>query len=69
MPRPLNPLRVAGPVLLAVVGSLGWSVTTAAQPAPVRTGVLQLDERRGAVILDTPAPPDRSVLATLFYRA
>lgn len=54
MPRPLNPLRVAGPVLLAVVGSLGWSVTAAAQPAPVRTGVLQLDERRGAVILDTP---------------
>ena len=54
MPRPLNPLRAAGPVLLAVVGSLGWSVTAAAQPAPVRTGVLQLDERRGAVILDTP---------------
>ncbi|KQQ26395.1 hypothetical protein ASF53_20890 [Methylobacterium sp. Leaf123] len=54
MPRPLNPLRAAGPVLLAVVGSLGWSASAAAQPAPVRTGVLQLDERRGAVILDTP---------------
>jgi cellulose synthase operon protein C len=54
MSRPLNPLRGAGPVLLAVVGGLGWSLPAAAQPAPVRTGVLQLDERSAPVILDTP---------------
>ena len=54
MPRPLTPLHRARPLLLAAVGGLGWSVVAGAQPAPVRTGVLQLDERRAPVILDTP---------------
>lgn len=54
MPRPLTSLRGARPVLLAIVGGLGWSAVAEAQPAPVRTGVLQLDERRAPVILDTP---------------
>uniref|UniRef100_UPI001E64FC11 hypothetical protein n=1 Tax=Methylobacterium sp. Leaf118 TaxID=2876562 RepID=UPI001E64FC11 len=54
MPRPLTRPRGPRPVLLAVVGGLGWSVVAQAQPAPVRTGVLQLDERRAPVILETP---------------
>lgn len=54
MPRSLTPLSHARPILLAALGGLGWSAIAAAQPAPVRTGVLQLDERRAPVILDTP---------------
>lgn len=54
MSRPLIPPRIAGPVLLAFVGSLACPLTAAAQPAPVRSGVLQLDERRAPVILETP---------------
>ena len=62
MPRPLNPRGGAAPLLLALAGglagglagTLAWAGPAAAQPAPVRTGVLQLNERRAPVILDTP---------------
>jgi tetratricopeptide (TPR) repeat protein len=58
MPRPLNPRCRAAPLLLAlaggIAGTLAWAGPAAAQPAPVRTGVLQLNERRAPVILDTP---------------
>lgn len=54
MPRPLNPRRGAPPLLLALAGGLAWVGPAASQPAPIRTGVLQLNERRAPVILDTP---------------
>lgn len=51
MPWTVNSQRTGA---LVLAGTLGLVLPALAQPAPVRTGVLQLDERQAPVILETP---------------